>query len=83
MHTALQRRPVTTATALGQATGLSAATVNKALALLMREGIVTELTERRRGRVFAYRAYVKGLDTGLDDDAQPARRPPRRLPTLR
>lgn len=83
VHTALQRRPVTTATALGQATGLSAATVNKALALLMREGIVAELTERRRGRVFAYRAYVKGLDAGLDDDPQPARRPPRRSPTPR
>ncbi len=59
--------------------------MNKALVLLTREGIVAELTERRRGRVFAYCAYVKGLDAGLDDDAQPAlpaRRSARRLRTL-
>ena len=72
LHSALQRRPVTTAGALAKATGLAPATVNKALVALATEGIVTELTSRRRGRVFAYSAYVERIDAGLDaDEAQP------------
>lgn len=66
LHTALQRQPVTTAPALVRATGLSAATVNKTLALLEGMGLVAELTGGRRGRVFAYRAYVELINAGLD-----------------
>ena len=66
LHTALQRQPVTTAPALVRTTGLSAATVNKTLALLESMGLVAELTGARRGRVFAYRAYVELINAGLD-----------------
>jgi Fic family protein len=69
LHAALQRQPVTTAAALGSATGLSPATVNKTLALLERMGLVAELTERRRGRVFAYRDYIALINAGLDGAA--------------
>lgn len=65
VHQALQRQPITTATALVGVTGLTAATVNKSLVHLEREGIVAELTNRRRGRVFAYRRDVDELAAEL------------------
>ena len=55
-----------TAAALGAATDLTPATVNKTLAHLQRLGLVSELTERQRGRVFAYRDYVALLNAELD-----------------
>lgn len=61
VHQALQRRPITTSTALVKVTGLTAATVNKSLAHLERLGVVAELTERQRDRVFSYRRYVDEL----------------------
>jgi Fic family protein len=61
VHESLQRQPIATATSLVKATGLTAATVNKSLAHLERIGIVDELTNRRRGRVFSYRNYVQEL----------------------
>jgi Fic family protein len=66
IHQALQRQPITTAGALAKATALTAATVNKSLAHLTRLGIVSELTNRQRGRVFSYRAYVDVLGAELD-----------------
>jgi Fic family protein len=76
VHGAMQRRPVTTAGALTRDTGITPATVNKALVRLAASGIVRELTERRRGRVFAYSAYVQRLEAGLDDEV-PSAAPPR------
>jgi Fic family protein len=61
VHRALQRQPISTAGALVDATGLTAATVNKSLAHLESLGVVAELTGRRRGRVFSYRRYVELL----------------------
>jgi Fic family protein len=66
LHTALQRQPVASAVALGAATGLTPATVNKTIAHLQRLGLVDELTERQRGRIFAYRHYVTLLNAELD-----------------
>ncbi len=77
LHEALQRQPVVTATALGQRTGLTPATVNKTLAHLERLGIVIELTERRRGRVFSYQDYVALLNAELPVSASLA--PPARV----
>ena len=57
-----------TAAALGAATGLTPATVNKTLAHLQRLGVVGELTERQRGRVFAYLDYVGLLNAELNAD---------------
>ena len=67
LHTALQRQPVTTAAALGRATGLSAATVNKTLVLLQDLGMVAELTQRQRSRVFAYQEYVALISAELEE----------------
>ena len=45
-------------------TGLTAPTVNAALADLERLGIVEEVTGRRRGRVFGYQDYLDILNEG-------------------
>jgi Fic family protein len=66
VHQALQRQPVATSAALVNATGLTAATVNKSLAHLERIGIVAEVTNRQRGRVFSYRRYVETLAAELE-----------------
>lgn len=71
VHQALQRQPVTTAAALARATGLTAATVNKALENLQGLGMVDELTARRRGRVFAYREYIALINAELDEPGEP------------
>jgi Fic family protein len=67
VHHALQRQPITTAAALVKATELTAATVNKSLVHLERLGVVAELTNRQRGRVFAYRRYVDELAAELEE----------------
>jgi len=66
VHQALQRQPLATTAALIKQTGLTAATINKSLAHLRELKIVTELTQRRRGRVFSYRRYVKLLNAELE-----------------
>lgn len=64
LHDQLQQNPYATATALCDRTGLTPPTVNAALADLERLGVVQEVTGRRRGRVFAYRAYLDILSEG-------------------
>jgi Fic family protein len=61
VHQALQKQPISTSNSLVEQTKLTPATVNKSLAHLERLGVVQELTNRRRGRVFSYRRYVKLL----------------------
>ena len=78
LHAALQRQPVATAAALGRATGLTPATVNKTLAHLQRLGLVHELTERQRGRIFAYRDYVALLNAELEAPVPTSPRTPAR-----
>ena len=65
IHQVMQRQPIGTAASLAAATGLTPATVNKALAHLERIGIVTELTRKQRGRVFSYARYVDILNEGM------------------
>jgi Fic family protein len=66
VHQALQRQPIATSAALVKATRLTPATVNKSLAHLERIGIVGEVTNRQRGRVFSYRKYVEELAAELE-----------------
>lgn len=66
IHDLLQQSPYLTANRLVERTGLSAPTVNAALADLERLGIVEEVTGRRRGRVFGYRRYLAILSEGTD-----------------
>lgn len=69
VHDVLQSTPYVTARLLRDQTGLTAPTVNAALADLARLGVVQEVTGRRRGRVFAYRAYLAILAEGTDTAA--------------
>ena len=66
MFDTLQQRPIATAASLCAATGLTAATVNKALAHLEKLGIVKERSGRRRDRVFGYARYVEVLNEGAN-----------------
>jgi Fic family protein len=66
VHELLQQNPYLTATHLVERTGLSAPTVNAALADLERLGMVEEVTGRRRGRVFGYRRYLAILSEGTE-----------------
>lgn len=65
VHRALCERPLTTVNTLAGQTGLSVATINKCLVYLLNLGIVRELTERKRGRVFVYKAYLEIMDRGI------------------
>jgi Fic family protein len=66
IHELVQRNPYVTSNQLVERTGLSAPTVNAALADLERLGIVEEVTGRRRNRVFGYRRYLAILSEGTD-----------------
>jgi len=66
IHELFQQNPFHTANQIVQITGLSAPTVNAALADLERLGIVDEVTGRKRGRVFSYRRYLAILSEGTD-----------------
>jgi Fic family protein len=64
VHELLQTQPYLTSNQIVDRTGLTAPTVNAALADLERLGIVEEVTGRKRGRVFAYRGYLAILNEG-------------------
>jgi Fic family protein len=64
IHDLLQQNPFATSNALVERTGLTAPTVNVALAELQRLRIVEEVTGRKRGRVFGYREYLNILNEG-------------------
>jgi len=61
VHEALQARPLVTVASVAKATGLSVPAVTAALAALGQLGIVREVTGKKRGRVFAYSAYLEAL----------------------
>lgn len=64
VHDLLQQNPFVTSNALVERTGLTAPTINAALADLEQFRIVEEVTGRKRGRVFGYRAYLDILNEG-------------------
>jgi Fic family protein len=66
VHELLQQNPFLTANLLVERTGLTAPTINAALADLESLGIVKEVTGRRRGRVFGYSAYLAILSEGTE-----------------
>lgn len=61
LHELLQTNPYLTATAAVRRSGLTMPTVNGALAELEKLGLVTEITGRKRGRVFCYKAFLEIL----------------------
>lgn len=62
----LRSRPVTSVRFASKQTGLTFPTVNVALELLLEQGIVHELTGRRRDRLFGYHRYLKILSEGTE-----------------
>jgi Fic family protein len=66
IHELFQQNPFHNANQIVRMTGLSAPTVNAALADLERLDIVEEVTGRKRGRVFSYRRYLAILSEGTD-----------------
>ena len=66
LHELLQRKPFLSAPAVRDLTGLTMPTVNAALETLQQLGIVAEVTGRRRGRVYAYREYLRILGEGAE-----------------
>lgn len=61
VHELLQRSAFLTAPVAAQKTGLTAPTINAAFGELARLGIVSEVTGRKRGRVYSYRRFVELL----------------------
>jgi Fic family protein len=70
VHEHLQQNPFLSANLLVERTGLTAPTINAALADLERLGIVDEVTGRRRGRVFGYTGYLVILSEGTEPLAE-------------
>ena len=66
IHDWFQQMPFLTSGQLVERTGLSAPTVNAALADLERLSIVAEITGRQRGRVYSYRRYLDILSEGTE-----------------
>ncbi|PRD43182.1 cell filamentation protein Fic [Phyllobacterium phragmitis] len=66
IHDLFQQNPFLSSNQLVRQTGLSAPTVNAALADLEKMGILEEITGRKRGRVFSYRRYLAILSEGTD-----------------
>jgi len=66
VHRALMEHPITTPGWLAEKTGISPATVNKALSHLERIGIVKELTAQKRNRVFTYADYIEIMSRGTE-----------------
>ncbi len=64
VHQSLQTRPLTILASLAEETHLSMPTVTKAVQALEKEGIVREVTGRRRGRVYSYHEYMDIMNEG-------------------
>ncbi|MFZ1985420.1 MAG: Fic family protein [Desulfatitalea sp.] len=66
IHRVLMEHPITTSGRLVKKTGISPATVNKALVHLEQLGIVRELTTQKRNRLFSYTEYVEIMSRGTE-----------------
>lgn len=66
IHQALIARPIATAGWLSGKTGITQATVNKALNQLQKLGIVRELTHQKRNRLFSYAQYIDLMNRGME-----------------
>jgi Fic family protein len=64
VHELMQRNPFITAPKAGEQTGLTTPTINNALSELQRLGIVKEVTGRKRGRVYCYKAFMDLFSEG-------------------
>jgi Fic family protein len=66
VHESLRQHPATTATRVAAGTGLAFQTATAAIERLRVEGLLEEVTGRRRDRVFVYRRYLDLLAEGTE-----------------
>jgi len=66
VHRALMEHPIATSGSLVEKTGITPATVNKALGHLEKLGIVKELTAQKRNRLFSYAGYIEIMSRGTE-----------------
>lgn len=66
IHRALMEHPIATSGSLVEKTGITPATVNKALGHLEQLGIVKELTAQKRNRLFSYSGYIEIMSRGTE-----------------
>lgn len=66
IHRALLERPIASAAWVAQHTSLSVATVNSGLSELVSLGILTEITGRKRNRLYSYAQYIAIMNAGTD-----------------
>ncbi len=66
VHELMQAHPIVTIQTVSSRLGVSFATARGALEKLAVVGMVRETTGRRRGRIYAYTAYLALLDRGTD-----------------
>jgi len=64
VHEQFQKYPLISSNQLVAKTTLTSATVNKCIQLLANAGIVSEITGKKRGRVFRYNEYLQILNEG-------------------
>ncbi len=64
LHDVLQKQPVVNVRRLVTKFGFTAPTANSALAVLVEQGIVREITGYRRNRAFSYAEYLQTLNEG-------------------
>lgn len=64
IHLALQQHPVASIKELGKFTSLTQPTVTAALEKLQEIGVVTEVTGKKRNKVFIYDGYIRILNEG-------------------
>ena len=66
VHRVLMEQPIATSGSLVEKTGMTPATVNKALGHLEQLGIVKELTAQKRNRLFSYEGYIGIMNRGTE-----------------
>ena len=66
VHRALMEHPIATSGSLVVKTGITPATVNKALGHLEQLGIVKDLTAQKRNRLFSYAGYIEIMSRGTE-----------------
>ncbi len=66
VHDIMQQRPIMSVTGIAKLAQASFPTANNALSNLQRLGIVTEITGKDRGRIYAYARYLDVLNEGTE-----------------
>ena len=60
------KQPVLNANAIQTQTSLSAATIHSSLENLIKLGILEEVSQKKRNKIFAYKEYINILNEGTE-----------------